>query len=72
MSDSDQFPKYLMKINGDRRYLSFGEACAAYDSGTRKVEFGRYVLDSDFRVREMTDEDRSKISRGADEHSDAK
>lgn len=67
-----EFPKYLMTIDGDRRFLSFHEAAAAFDSGSHQVKFGRYVLGVDFRVRKMTQEDRDKISRAADDHSSSK
>ena len=69
MSEPTNFPRYLMKINGNRRFLPFNEAYAIYDSGFAKVEFGHYVLNEDFSVRRMTNEDRSKISNAADKHS---
>lgn len=72
MSQSAGFPKYLMKINGGRKFLPFGEAYVAYDSGSARVEFGRYVLNEDFSVRKMTDEDKSKISDAADKYSASK
>lgn len=72
MSQSDKFPKYLMKINRERKFLTFREAYVTYDSGLAQVEFGRYVLNEDFSVRKMTDEDKSKISDAADEYSASK
>jgi hypothetical protein len=69
MSEPDAFPKYLMKINGNRRFLPFNEAYTIYDSGSARVEFGHYVLNEDFSVRRMTDEDRLRISNAADKHS---
>lgn len=68
MSEPRQFPKYLMKINGKRKFLSFRDACVAYDSGLVKVEFGRYVLNEDFSARKMTKEDKTKIRKAADEY----
>ncbi len=68
----DQFPKYLMKIDGNRRYLTFEEAAAAYNSGMSQVEFGRHVLNEDFTVRLMTTEDMSRISCAADRYSASK
>jgi len=72
MSKPAEFPKYLMKINGERKFLSFRDAFVFYDSGSLLVEFGRYVLNEDFSVRKMTDEDRTKISRSADNYSASK
>ena len=72
MNHTADFPKYLIKINGDLRFLPFREAYVTYDSGYAKVELGRYVLNEDFSVREMTDEDRSMISAAADEYSASK
>ena len=72
MSEPTDFPKYLMKINGNRKFLTFHEAYVAYDSGSANVEFGRYVLSEDGSVRAMTDEDKSKISEAADKYSASK
>ena len=72
MSQSNEFPKYLMKINGERKFLSLRDAYVAYDSGFTHVEFGRYVLNEDFSVRKMTIEDTSKISNAADKYGASK
>ncbi len=72
MSEKTEYPKYLMKVNGDRKFFPFAEAAAIYDSGHERVEFGRYVLNEDFSVRKMTDEEKWKISRAADEYSHSK
>jgi hypothetical protein len=68
----EEFPKYLMKINGQRKFLSLRDAYVAYDSGFDKVKFGIYVLEKDFSVRKMTEEDAEKISNFADKHSESK
>jgi hypothetical protein len=68
----DQFPKYLMKINGERRFLTFQEAATVFNSGMSQVEFGRYVLNEDFSVRLMTTEDISRICCLADRYSASK
>jgi hypothetical protein len=68
----EEFPKYQMVINGARRFLPFGEAYVAYDSGSADVKFGQDVLEQDFSVREMTEEDRQKISAAADRYSESK
>jgi len=72
MNQSAEFPKYLMKIDGDRKFLSFRNASVAYNSGHARVEFGIYVLNEDFSVRKMTSEDQSNISTAADEYSASK
>ncbi len=67
-----EFPKYLMKIGRNRKYLPLGEAAKAYDCGHADVRFGRYVLNEDYSVREMTNEDRDQISKAADNYSASK
>lgn len=62
----NSFPKYMLKIDENRVFLSFQEAYTAYNSGSSDVRFGRYVLHEDFTVRMMDDADRSKISQAAD------
>ena len=67
-----EFPQYLMKVDGQRKFLPLYEAGIAWDSGMVKVECGRYVLERDLSVRLMTDEDRACISDAADEYSASK
>jgi len=69
MSQEDEFPKYLMKMDGNREFMNLWQAGKAYDNGFARVSFGRYVLNEDFSIRPMTDEDRALISSVADEHS---
>lgn len=61
-----------MKIGGQRIFLSFHDARVAYDAGTIKVEFGRYVLWADLTMQKMTPEDKQRISDAADEYSASK
>ena len=68
----EAFPKFLMKINGERKFLSFRETYVAYDSDLISVEFGRYVLNADFSVRKMTKEDEKKIIEAADKYGEGK
>ena len=77
MSTNTAFPKYLVIIEiGDGKkhqsYMCLRDAGAAYDSGWAKVSIGDFVLTEDFKLREMTDEDRSMISEAADKHSESK
>lgn len=71
-NNEDEFPKYLMRVNGERRFLTFRNAYIALNSGFDHVTFGRYVLNEDDSVRKMTGEDRSKISNAADKYSASK
>mgnify|MGYP001613841183 FL=1 len=68
----NQFPKYLMKGNGQRKFFTFSEAVVVYDSGSCKVSFGQYILHADFSVEKMTDADKAMISEGADRYSAGK
>ena len=67
-----EFPKYLMKINGQRQFLPLDKAAAAYDSGHDQVSFGRYVLNADFSVGLMEEADRKRVSDAAGEYSGSK
>ena len=70
--DTNDFPKYLMKVDGERKFFNFREAYVMYDSGSINVEFCRYVLNADFSVRKMTNEDKAKISEAADKYGEGK
>jgi len=72
MSISSELPKYLMKVNGNMKFLSFTDASIAYDNGWVRVEFGPYVLGKDYSIRKMSDEERLEISDAADEYSMSK
>ena len=77
MSTRTSFPKYHMIVDigvGKKRqsFMTLTEAGAAYDSGWAQVDIGDFVLTEDFKLREMTDEDRSMISEAADKHSESK
>ena len=67
--DTKLFPKYLMKIDGKRQFLSLGQAATAYDCGFARVSFGHYVLHEDYTVVPMSEKDKSCISNAADEYS---
>jgi hypothetical protein len=60
----NNFPKYEMDINGWRGFVSFQNAVRACAKG--EVMFGKNVLDLDFSIRPMTDDDRRKIIEAAD------
>lgn len=53
-----------MDINGWKGFVSFQNAVRACVKG--EVMFGKNVLDLDFSIRPMTDEDRKKIIETAD------
>lgn len=70
----NEFPRFLMIVGhgeGKRRiYLSLREASELY-AGNREVAFGRYVLNQDFTVDDMTPEHRDQISGAADRWASA-
>ena len=61
-----------MKVNGKRQFMTMQAAGVAYDSGWQKVELLRIVLEADYTVRDLTEEEEREISRIADAHSDSK
>ncbi len=67
-----QFPRYLLKVNGKRIFYSFFDAVVLLDSGFENVRFGRYVLNADFSVSLMREEDREKLLKAADEYGASK
>lgn len=62
-------PLYMMSIDDTTRLLSIGDAGAWFDSGWHRVEIGRYVLEPDMTLREITEDERRRIGDLADEHS---
>jgi hypothetical protein len=61
-----KFPKYLMNIDGKRRFMPMREAGTNYDSSWSSVEICGLVLEEDFSVRDIIPEERSRISFIAD------
>ena len=61
MAQPGEFPKYLMIIRGQKMFLSLIKAAEIYDEGFVPVEFGEYVLSSDFIPSELTDEHKTLI-----------
>ena len=66
MNQSADFPKYLIKINDEQRFLSFREALGAHNSAFSRGDFGEYILNEDFSVRKMTSDDKSRILIASD------
>ena len=64
--------RYLMIIDGDRKWLPIEEAGVAYDNGYAPVTIGGYVLVGDFIERKITNAERRKIVAIADKHSESK
>lgn len=61
----DAFPKYLMWVGGNQtKFLSFSEAATALNN-SHGTFFGQYVLQEDFSVALMIDEERIRISDAA-------
>lgn len=67
-----EYPQYLMWINGERRFLSLREAGIVYDSGYDQIEIAGEVMESDGKIRSITDEERRRISEIADRVSSSK
>ncbi len=63
------FPRYLMIVDGKRRWLPLGDAGVVYDSGWVSVNIGGKVCEADGTERDITDAERNRISVIADEHS---
>ncbi len=57
----NNFPYYLMVIDGIRKWMTLSDAAAIHDSGLQRVEIGGYVMESGMIEREMTIDDRRKI-----------
>lgn len=64
--------RYLMIINGERKWLPIEEAGVAYDNGFVPVTIGGYVLVGNFIERKITNTERRKIVAIADHHSERK
>ncbi len=61
MAKPTEFPKYLMIINGNLKFLSLRDAAEVNDSGFGRIEFGKLVLSENFTVSEMSDEHKALI-----------
>lgn len=59
-----------MSVDGRDEWLSLNAAARAFDNGFVHVDFGFFVIDAvDTIPRNITDEDRAKISDASDEIS---
>ncbi len=61
MAQPAEFPKYLMIINGKKRFLSLKDAAEVNDAGFGRIEFGEYVLSENFEPSDLTDEHKTLI-----------
>ncbi len=73
-SPESAFPLYLMwskfpDQEEEYEFLSLKDAGILFDSGWKKVAFGNMVLESQLKLRPMTDEEKRRIEEIADEHS---
>ncbi len=66
------FPRYLMIVNGNRLWLDIGNAGVAFDSGWVPVRIGGKVIEEDGTERDVTDEEKQRISDIAEEYSASK
>ena len=61
------FPKFLMKIGGEYKFLSPGKCREAFKDPDALVEVVGNALEADFSVRKISPEERSSIFEGAKE-----
>lgn len=66
MAQPAEFPKYLMIINGKKKFLNLKDAAEVNDAGFGRIEFGEYVLAENFIPSEMTDEHKTLIRNFGD------
>ncbi len=66
------FPLYKMVVDGKEQWLSIREAGIVYDSGWTPVAIGGLVLEAAGVPREITEEEKQRISNIADEWSASK
>ena len=71
-SESSIFPLYKMIIDGKEHRLPLRDVSVAYDSGWVPVAIGGLVLEAAGQPREITNEERAKISDIADRCSESK
>jgi hypothetical protein len=71
-TQSREFPRYLLSIEGQKKFVTMQEAGVLYDSGHLRVECLDLVLGADFSVRGITHEEISEMCRIADAHSASK
>lgn len=69
-----EFPRFLMRVNGEEKFMSIQEAGVNFDNGFVQVEIGGLVLldGEEFCVRRITPAEESEISDIADRHSSSK
>ncbi|MEI6296139.1 MAG: hypothetical protein WCO84_00650 [bacterium] len=72
MDTKTKFPLYLMLVGDQKKFLNLSEAGQIYDSSFINVEICGDVLMEDGSVRQITKEERGKISEIADEFSSSK
>ena len=63
---SKEFPKYLIIVDGKGFYVPFRQAGGLANSYFQKVEIGGLVLEEDFSIRLMTEEEYNSVVDLAD------
>lgn len=66
------WPRYNMIIDGAPRWLSLRDAGIAYDSGHCSISIGGLVLEENGSTRDITMDERRRISDIADDWSASK
>lgn len=68
----NDFPLYLIIVDGKQTFVPLSKAGVLFDSGWSRVEFGGLMLEKDFSVRPMNPEERQAVSDAADRNSNSK
>ena len=67
-----EFPKIGLTVDGKKKFCPLREAVALWDSGWVRVEDTGEVLEEDFSVRKMTEEENLAFQARADALSESK
>lgn len=66
-------PKYLLNVDGERKFYTLADAGVMWDNGFADVRMTNLVLEKDgCTVRDITKEEIREIQRIADEYSASK
>ena len=68
----EEFPKVGLIVEGKKKFYPLREAIPLWDSGFLRVEDSAEVLEGDFSVRPMTEEENRDFQARTDEFSASK
>ena len=67
-----EFPRIGLIVNGKKKFYSLQDAIPVWDSGWLDVRDSKEVLEADFSVRLMTDEENKDFQERVDQFSASK